>query len=187
MGRSAGREGVMAIDPVCGMTVDEKTAPATAVHNGTTYYFCAPGCKRTFEKDPEAVLRRGPKGMGHQAAQMVTMVPLRPKSADEGRGESKIHELGKSATLTIPIEGMSCASCVAKIEHGLSAVPGVSRATVNLATEQATVEYQPGVTDPAAIKETIRSLGYTPVLPASPSAAPSLTLPLEGRRAGGGP
>ena len=47
---------------------------------------------------------------------------------------------------------MSCASCVAKIEHGLSAVPGVSRAAVNLATEQATVEYQPGVTDPAAIQ-----------------------------------
>ena len=38
----------MPIDPVCGMTVDEQTAPATAVHNGTTYYFCAPGCKRTF-------------------------------------------------------------------------------------------------------------------------------------------
>src|SRR6266705_5905251 len=160
----------MPIDPVCGMTVDEKTAPATAVHNGTTYYFCAPGCKRTFEKDPEAVLRRGPKGMGHQAAQMVTMVPLRPKSADQGRGESKIAELGKSATLTIPIEGMSCASCVAKIEHGLSAVPGVSRATVNLATEQATVEYHPGVTDPTAIAETIRGLGYTPVMAAAPAA-----------------
>jgi YHS domain-containing protein len=42
----------MAIDPVCGMTVDEQKAPATAVHEGTTYYFCAPGCKRTFEKDP---------------------------------------------------------------------------------------------------------------------------------------
>src|SRR5438128_2276817 len=172
----------MPIDPVCGMTVDEKTAPATAVHNGTTYYFCAPGCKRTFEKDPEAVLRRGPKGMGHQAAQMVTMVPLRSKSADQGRGESKIAELGKSATLTIPIEGMSCASCVAKIEHGLSAVPGVSRAAVNLATEQATVEYHPGVTDPTAIAETIRSLGYMPVLPAAAPLTPAPSL--QGRGIG---
>src|SRR2546426_1120197 len=172
----------MPIDPVCGMTVDEKTAPATAVHNGTTYYFCAPGCKRTFEKDPEAVLRRGPKGMGHQAAQMVTMVPLRPKSADQGRGESKIAELGKSATLTIPIEGMSCASCVAKIEHGLSAVPGVSRATVNLATEQATVEYHPGVTDPTAIAETIRGLGYTPVMAVEAPLTPALSL--QGRGIG---
>ncbi len=120
----------MAIDPVCGMTVDEKTAPATAVHNGTTYYFCAPGCKRTFEKDPETVLKGRSRGMGHAPVQMVTMTPLRAKAADQGRGENKITEAGKSATLTIPIEGMSCASCVAKIEHGLSAVPGVSRAAV---------------------------------------------------------
>src|SRR3989454_1124933 len=170
----------MPIDPVCGMSVDEKTAPATAVHNGTTYYFCAPGCKRTFEKDPEAVLRGGPKGMGRAPVQMVTMAPLRAKSADQGRGESKMAELGKSATLTIPIEGMSCASCVAKIEHGLSAVPGVSRAAVNLATEQATVEYQPGVTDPTAIAETIRGLGYTPVM----AVEAPLTLPLKGRGIG---
>src|SRR6266849_4895114 len=148
----------MAIDPVCGMTVDEQTAPARAVHNGTTYYFCAPGCKRAFEKDPDAVLKGGPQGMGHAPMQPVTMMPRRAKPAVSA-------STAKPATLTIPIEGMSCASCVAKIEHGLSAVPGVSRAAVNLATEQATVEYQPVFTDPAAIQETIRSLGYTPVLP----------------------
>src|SRR5438128_11085657 len=113
----------MPIDPVCGMTVDEQTAPASAVHNGTRYYFCAPGCKRTFEKDPEAVLRRGPKGMGHQAAQVVTLVPLRPQTADQGRGESKIAELGNSATLTIPMHGMYFAAGAAKNEHGFGAVP----------------------------------------------------------------
>jgi Cu+-exporting ATPase len=163
----------MPIDPVCGMTVDEQTAPATAVHNGTTYYFCAPGCKRIFEKDPEAVLKGGPKGMGHapaQPVQMVTMTPMRTKPAPAAPTPAKVASSVKPVSLTIPIEGMSCASCVAKIEHGLSAVPGVSRAAVNLATEQATVEYQPGVTDPAAIQETIRSLGYTPVLPAAPAA-----------------
>ena len=153
----------MPIDPVCGMTVDEQTAPARAVHNGTTYYFCAPGCKRTFEKDPEAVLKGRPQGMGHAPVQPVTMMPRRAKPAVSAAST-------KPATVTIPIEGMSCASCVAKIEHGLSAVPGVSRAAVNLATEQATVEYQPGVTDPAAIQETIRSLGYTPVVSAAPAA-----------------
>src|SRR2546428_625990 len=155
----------MPIDPVCGMTVDEQTAPATAVHNGTTYYFCAPGCKRTFEKNPDAVLKGGHKGMGHAPAQMVTMTPMRTKPAPAAPTPAKAASSIKPVSLTIPIEGMSCASCVAKIEHGLSAVPGVSRAAVNLATEQATVEYQPGVTDPAAIQETIRSLGYTPVLP----------------------
>jgi len=43
----------MAIDPICKMTVDEKTAKFTSVYNGKTYYFCAPGCKRTFDKNPE--------------------------------------------------------------------------------------------------------------------------------------
>src|SRR5712691_9806343 len=169
----------MAIDPVCGMTVDEKTAPATAVHNGTTYYFCAPGCKRTFEKDPEAVLKGGPPGMGHAPVQMM---PLRPKPAPAAPAPAKAASSVKPVSLTIPIEGMSCASCVAKIEHGLGAVPGVSRATVNLATEQANVEYQPGVTDPTAIAETIRGLGYTPVLPAAAPLTP--TLSLQGRGIG---
>src|SRR3989441_5919916 len=169
----------MPIDPVCGMTVDEQTAPATAVHNGTTYYFCAPGCKRTFEKNPDAVLKGGPPGMGHAPVQMM---PLRPKPAPAAPAPAKAASSGKPVPLTIPIEGMSCASCVAKIEHGLSTVPGVSRAAVNLATEQATVEYQPGVTDPSAIQETIRSLGYTPVLPAAVPLPP--TLSLQGREVG---
>lgn len=43
----------MARDPVCGMDVDERTAAATAEHQGKTYYFCAPGCKKAFEKEPE--------------------------------------------------------------------------------------------------------------------------------------
>src|SRR2546422_5339347 len=170
----------MAIDPVCGMTVDEQTAPAKAVYNGTTYYFCAPGCKRTFEKDPEAVLKGGPPGMGHAPAQMMPMRKVGPPTLSLPRqGGGMTASTAKPATLTIPIEGMSCASCVAKIEHGLSAVPGGSPAAVNLATEQATVEYQPGVTDPAAIQETIRSLGYTPVMLES-VLPPTLTLPRQG-------
>src|SRR6266571_8229771 len=173
----------MPIDPVCGMTVDEQTAPATSVHNGTTYYFCAPGCKRTFEKDPEAVLKGRSQGMGHAPVQPVSMMPMRkdgpPTLTLPRRGGGMTAPTAKPATVTIPIEGMSCASCVAKIEHGLSAVPGVSRAAVNLATEQATVEYQPGVTDPAAIQETIRSLGYTPVMLES-VLPPTLTLPRQG-------
>lgn len=42
----------MANDPVCGMDVDERDAPATSEHGGRTYYFCAPGCKRAFDEDP---------------------------------------------------------------------------------------------------------------------------------------
>jgi YHS domain-containing protein len=43
----------MAKDPVCGMNVDEKTATIKSEYNGQTYYFCSPGCKRDFDKDPE--------------------------------------------------------------------------------------------------------------------------------------
>ena len=42
----------MAIDPVCGMEVDETTAPAKSTYEGTTYYFCAPGCKEEFDENP---------------------------------------------------------------------------------------------------------------------------------------
>jgi xanthine dehydrogenase accessory factor len=41
-----------ATDPVCGMTVEVGSARHTVDHEGTTYYFCAPGCARAFKKDP---------------------------------------------------------------------------------------------------------------------------------------
>jgi YHS domain-containing protein len=56
----------MARDPVCGMDVDEQTAAATAEYQGTTYYFCAPGCKKAFEKEPEKYVRATPESSGHE-------------------------------------------------------------------------------------------------------------------------
>jgi YHS domain-containing protein len=46
----------MAIDPVCKMTVDEKNPPATSVYKGDKHYFCAVGCKKAFDKNPEKYL-----------------------------------------------------------------------------------------------------------------------------------
>ena len=43
----------MAIDPVCGMQVDEATAQYKSEYKGETYYFCAPGCKYSFDESPE--------------------------------------------------------------------------------------------------------------------------------------
>ena len=43
----------MAKDLVCGMDVDEKTAKYKATYKGKIYYFCAPGCQKTFEANPE--------------------------------------------------------------------------------------------------------------------------------------
>ncbi len=49
----------MAKDPVCGMEVDEKQAAATATYDGKTYYFCAAGCRATFQKAPEKYVKTG--------------------------------------------------------------------------------------------------------------------------------
>ena len=49
----------MAIDPVCHMEVDEKNAPAISEYQGKTYYFCALGCKKAFDKEPEKYLSKG--------------------------------------------------------------------------------------------------------------------------------
>ena len=56
----------METDPVCGMQVDPKTAAASYEHEGKTYYFCAPGCKAAFEKDPEKYLGHSHEGHEHQ-------------------------------------------------------------------------------------------------------------------------
>ena len=47
----------MAIDPVCKMTVEEKTAAAVSEYKGQKYYFCAVGCKKAFDQDPEKYLK----------------------------------------------------------------------------------------------------------------------------------
>ena len=43
----------MTKDPVCGMQVDEKKAPATSTHNGQRYAFCGQDCKNKFDQNPE--------------------------------------------------------------------------------------------------------------------------------------
>jgi len=51
-----GKRGEKAIDPVCQMEVDPRKAAASYTYKGTTYYFCAPGCQRAFEREPEKYL-----------------------------------------------------------------------------------------------------------------------------------
>lgn len=47
----------MAIDPVCGMSVDAKTAPAKADYQGKTYYFCSVDCQTKFRQQPGKYLK----------------------------------------------------------------------------------------------------------------------------------
>ncbi|HBK80368.1 MAG TPA: heavy metal translocating P-type ATPase [Nitrospinae bacterium] len=70
----------------------------------------------------------------------------------------------KEATLArteIPVAGMTCASCSARVEKRLNALEGVEEATVNLATERASVVYDPETVTPSGIAERIVQTGYT--------------------------
>ncbi|MDA0987873.1 MAG: heavy metal translocating P-type ATPase [Chloroflexi bacterium] len=64
------------------------------------------------------------------------------------------------AHITLNIGQMTCASCVVHVEHALKEVEGVLSANVNLATEQATVEYIPGIATLADMKATVDDAGY---------------------------
>ena len=131
----------MGIDPVCGMTVDEKKAPAKTTYQGKDYYFCATSCKEKFDASPERFLK-----------------PEEPREGKEKTSPSVSKEGLKKVDL--PITGMTCASCAAKIEKGLASLKGVSGASVNLAAEKATVAYHPDQTDSSHFIKKIKDLGY---------------------------
>jgi Cu+-exporting ATPase len=68
-------------------------------------------------------------------------------------------------TLDLGVGGMTCASCVSRVEKALKKVPGVREATVNLATESARVVYAPSAQMDAQIRRAVRNAGYDPVSP----------------------
>jgi YHS domain-containing protein len=65
----------MVKDPVCGMEIDSKDAAATSDYEGTTYYFCAVGCKERFDAEPAKFL-----GAAEEAA---AEAPAQPSMAQE--------------------------------------------------------------------------------------------------------
>jgi len=76
-----------------------------------------------------------------------------------------------STQIELPITGMTCASCANRIERKLNKLEGVS-ATVNYATEKATVSYDPEAVEPAALVGAVEAAGYHAVLPTEQPAAP---------------
>jgi Cu+-exporting ATPase len=62
--------------------------------------------------------------------------------------------------LTFRVEGMTCASCVARVERALNKAPGVAASTVNLSTEKASVTFDPARIDPAALMHAVEDAGY---------------------------
>ena len=71
--------------------------------------------------------------------------------------------------INLPVEGMTCASCARRVESGLNDLDGVE-ASVNFATEQAAVRYDPRLASPQRLVEQVRSLGYDATLPSGGDA-----------------
>jgi Cu+-exporting ATPase len=67
-------------------------------------------------------------------------------------------------TLRLDVGGMTCASCSARVERALRKLPGVQAASVNLATTQAEVSYDPQTATPQAIADAVSAAGYTPMV-----------------------
>ena len=71
----------------------------------------------------------------------------------------------KIQTLTLPIEGMTCASCVTRVEKALNRVGGVKRASVNLASEKATVQFEGAPGDLQKLVTAVDEAGYKLLIP----------------------
>ncbi len=104
-------------------------------------------------------------------------IPLSLPLAGEGSGRGRLAPttppsfLGKGAgglgspvapagELSLPIEGMTCASCVRRVEKALTKVPGVTEASVNLATEKAHVLFDPASVSLEQLKASVAKAGY---------------------------
>jgi Cu+-exporting ATPase len=134
-----------AIDPVCHMTVKEEKATATYRHDGRNYYFCAQGCRDRFAANPEKFLNGQPL----------------TETVDDFAKEAQ--ELGKQKGLEridLPVQGMSCASCVERIETGIAKLSGVKQASVNFAAERASVLYDPSQISARRLVTEVENLGY---------------------------
>ncbi|HHL40809.1 MAG TPA: cadmium-translocating P-type ATPase [Deltaproteobacteria bacterium] len=139
----------MARDPVCGMDVDPAQAAESSKYGAETVYFCSKSCRERFEADPAAFMEGGaPEEEGVHAG-----------GGGGGSAGRTASRAGLKA-LDMPLTGMSCASCAAKIEKALSSLDGVVEASVNFATEKVRLRYDPQRTGPQSFVETVEGLGY---------------------------
>jgi Cu+-exporting ATPase len=123
--------------------------------------FCA-SCVRRVERSLDKV--PGVTGATVNLATEQARVNFDPALTSIGDLRQAVEKAGYSVPIdetTLDIQGMFCASCVRRVERALRKVSGVSEATVNLATEQATVRYQPGTASLDDLLLAVESAGYS--------------------------
>lgn len=99
---------------------------------------------------------------GYEVEEELEVCPV-PSSVEPAvflTGTGEVKEKGDLKKTIISITGMTCASCVQNIEKGLNKLPGVKKAVVNLTTEKASIEYDPGIVNTEQLTRTVTDLGY---------------------------
>ncbi len=92
---------------------------------------------------------------------------------EQSKETEKLREI-KSIKIDIPIVGMTCASCVLKVQNNLTKLPGIKNAIVNLVTERATLELEPGAQiNIKDVINSVKSIGYD-------VAIQKITIPVQG-------
>jgi len=136
------------------MTEKQLTLPITGMH-------CA-NCSATIERNLKKLDGVAEANVNY-ATEKATVV-FDPSVLSEDAIFEKIKDVGygvATAKIELPITGMTCANCVATVERALNKkVPGVVNATVNFATEKASVEYVPGQVTRADMVAAIEKAGY---------------------------
>ncbi len=141
------------VDPVCGMKVEVGEGTLSHQHEGVTYYFCSEACLNDFKGSPESFTGKEHSdggGSASHAAHAEEEVDVEKRELDVEKGES----------VSLGISGMTCASCVARIEKALKGVPGVIDASVNFATNDALVVYQKGKVTVGDLIKAVKGAGY---------------------------
>ena len=89
--------------------------------------------------------------------QVVRMEAIEEAIVQAGYG---VREVQSGRRVVVPIGGMTCASCVGRVERAIESLPGVDEISVNLVTEKANILYRPDVTRLSTIKQTVVEAGY---------------------------
>ena len=92
-------------------------------------------------------------------------------SQADGGGTATLDESRPATRLNIPVSGMTCAACQARVQRVLERTPGVAEATVSLMTNTAAVRFDPTVIDASALVDRIRGTGYGAELPVDERSA----------------
>ncbi len=118
-------------------------------------------CASTIEKGLRSI--PGVEEASVNFATEKATVSFDPTKVDHSQLIKTIEALGYRAGMkkaVLSVGGMTCASCVARVEEALRSVPGVAQATVNLATEKATVLYDPSTTNLDHLAKAVTGAGY---------------------------